>query len=71
VVAASALTAAASWAASRGVAAVLDVSRPMAQLAEVLAGVVAGVLAFALGALIFQIQEADEVWRVLVARVRR
>ena len=36
-----------------------------------LALVVAGVLAFVLGALIFQLEEADEVWRALAARFRR
>jgi hypothetical protein len=34
----------------------------------VVAAVAAGVLAFALGALIFRIQEADEVKRALAAR---
>jgi putative peptidoglycan lipid II flippase len=70
-VAASALTAVAAWGASQGVAAVLDVSRALPSLIQVSAGVVAGVLAFALGALIFQIEEADEVWRALATRLRR
>jgi putative peptidoglycan lipid II flippase len=70
-VAASVLTGLAAWAAARGVAAILDVARPSARLIQVLAGVLAGVLAFALGALIFQIEEADEVWRTLTARIRR
>jgi putative peptidoglycan lipid II flippase len=69
--AASVLTAAAAWAAAAGVAALVDVSRPLMRLLQVGAGVAAGVLAFALGALIFRIQEADEVKRVLLARFRR
>jgi putative peptidoglycan lipid II flippase len=70
-VGASALTAVAAWGASQGVAAILDVSRPGPSLIQVCAGVVAGVLAFALGALIFRIEEADEVWRALATRFRR
>jgi len=69
--AASILTAAAAWAAAEGAAALLDVSRPLMRLVQVGAGVAAGVLAFALGALIFKIQEADEVWQALSARFRR
>ena len=49
----------------------LDVGRPLINLVQVLAAVAAGVLAFVLGALIFQIEEADEVWRALAARFRR
>jgi hypothetical protein len=49
----------------------MDEARPLFSLVQVTAGVVAGVLAFALGALIFQIEEADEVWRALAARFRR
>jgi putative peptidoglycan lipid II flippase len=70
-IAASALTAVAAWGASRGIATVLDVGRAVLSLVQVCAGVVAGVLAFALGALIFQIEEADEVWRALADRFRR
>ena len=70
-VAASVLTAAAAWAAAAGVAAVVDVSRPLMRLVQVAVAVAAGVLAFALGALIFKIQEADEVWQALSARFRR
>jgi putative peptidoglycan lipid II flippase len=69
--AAAALTALAAWATAEGIAAVLDVGRPLVNLAQVLAAVTAGVLAFVLGALIFQIEEADEVWRALAARFRR
>ncbi len=69
--AAAALTALAAWATAEGIAAVLDVGRPLVNLVQVLAAVAAGVLAFVLGALIFQIEEADEVWRALVARFRR
>ena len=69
--AAAALTALAAWATAEGIAAVLDVGRPLVNLVQVLAAVAAGVLAFILGALIFQIEEADEVWRALVARFRR
>ena len=69
--AAAALTAAAAWATAEGIAAVLDVGRPLVNLVQVLAAVAAGVLAFVLGALIFQIEEADEVWRALAARFRR
>jgi putative peptidoglycan lipid II flippase len=69
--AASALTALAAWGASQGVAAILDVARPLSSLIQVAAGVIAGVLAFALGTLIFSIEEADEVWRALVARLHR
>ena len=69
--AAAALTALAAWATAEGIAAVLDVGRPVVNLVQVLAAVAAGVLAFVLGALIFQIEEADEVWRALVARFRR
>jgi putative peptidoglycan lipid II flippase len=68
---ASALVALAAWGAVQGVAAVMDSGRPLFSLAQVTAGVVAGVLAFVLGALIFQIEEADEVWRALAARFRR
>jgi putative peptidoglycan lipid II flippase len=68
---ASALTAVAAWAASRGLGTVIETGRPIASLAQVCAGVIAGVLAFALGALIFGIEEADEVWRALAARFRR
>ena len=69
--AAGALTAAAAWATAEGIAAVIDVNRPALNLVQVAAAVGAGVLAFALGALIFQIEEADEVWRALAARFRR
>ena len=69
--AASILTAAAAWGAAAGVAVVLDVSRPLMRLVQVAVAVAAGVLAFALGALIFRIQEADEVWQALSARFRR
>jgi len=69
--AAAALTALAAWATAEGIAAVLDVGRPLVNLVQVLAAVTAGVLAFVLGALIFQIEEADEVWRALAARFRR
>jgi putative peptidoglycan lipid II flippase len=69
--AASVLTAAAAWAAAAGVAGVVDVSRPLMRLVQVGVAVAAGVLAFALGALIFKIQEADEVWQALSARFRR
>jgi putative peptidoglycan lipid II flippase len=69
--AASILTAVAAWAAAEGVATLVDVSRPLMRLVQVGAGVGAGVLAFALGALIFKIQEADEVWQALSARFRR
>jgi hypothetical protein len=65
------MTAAAAWAAAAGMAAVLDVSRPLVRLLQVGVAVAAGVLAFALGALIFRIQEADEVWQALSARFRR
>jgi len=41
------------------------------RLVQVGVAVTAGVLAFALGALIFKIQEADEVWQALNARFRR
>jgi putative peptidoglycan lipid II flippase len=68
---ASALVALAAWGAVQGVAAVMESGRPLFSLAQVTAGVVAGVLAFVLGALIFQIEEADEVWRALAARFRR
>jgi hypothetical protein len=50
---------------------VIDVSRPVLNLVQVTAAVAAGVLAFAVGALIFQIEEADEVWQALAARFRR
>ena len=70
-VAASVMTAAAAWATAAGMAAVLDVSRPLMRLLQVGVAVAAGVLAFALGALIFRIQEADEVWQALSARFRR
>ena len=69
--AAAALTALAAWATAEGIAAVLDVGRPLVNLVQVFVAVAAGVLAFVLGALIFQIEEADEVWRALVARFRR
>jgi putative peptidoglycan lipid II flippase len=68
---ASSLTAIAAWSASRGLGAVMNGERAVAGSVEVLAGVIAGVLAFALGALIFRIEEADEVWRALAARFRR
>jgi len=69
--AAAALTALAAWATAEGIAAVIDVGRPILNLVQVAAAVAAGVLAFVLGALIFQIEEADEVWRALAARFRR
>jgi len=69
--AAAALTALAAWATAEGIAAVIDVGRPVLNLVQVAAAVAAGVLAFVLGALIFQIEEADEVWRALAARFRR
>jgi putative peptidoglycan lipid II flippase len=62
------LTAAAAWTVAAGVAALVDVGRPLMRLLQVVAAVAAGVLAFALGALIFRIQEADEVKRALTAR---
>lgn len=68
---AAALTALAAWGTAEGIAAVIDVNRPVLNLVQVAAAVAAGVLAFALGALIFQIEEADEVWRALAARFRR
>ena len=70
-IAASVLTAAAAWAVVVGVAAVVDVARPLMRLVQVSSAVAAGVLAFALGALIFKIEEADEVRRVLLSRLRR
>jgi putative peptidoglycan lipid II flippase len=69
--AAAALTALAAWGTAEGIAALIDVDRPILNLVQVAAAVAAGVLAFALGALIFQIEEADEVWRALAARFRR
>jgi putative peptidoglycan lipid II flippase len=69
--AASVLTALAAWGTAEAVAATLSLDRPLVRLVQVVLAVAAGVLAFALGAFIFQIQEADEVWRTLVARVRR
>jgi putative peptidoglycan lipid II flippase len=69
--AAAALTALAAWATAEGIATVIDVNRPALNLVQVTAAVAAGVLAFVLGALIFQIEEADEVWRALAARFRR
>jgi putative peptidoglycan lipid II flippase len=69
--AAAMLTALAAWMTAAGVAAVLDVGRPVFNLVQVVAAVAAGVLAFVLGTLIFQIEEADEVWRALAARFRR
>jgi putative peptidoglycan lipid II flippase len=69
--AAAAMTAAAAWLAAEGVARVVDVQRPPMRLVQVVAGVGAGVLAFAAGALIFKIQEADEVRRALTTRFRR
>jgi putative peptidoglycan lipid II flippase len=68
---AAALTALAAWATAEAIAAVIDVDRPALNLVQVAAAVAAGVLAFVLGALIFQIEEADEVWRALAARFRR
>jgi putative peptidoglycan lipid II flippase len=68
---AAACTAAAAWAASATVAALVDVERPAMRLVQVVAGVAAGVLAFAAGALIFRIEEADEVRRALTTRFRR
>jgi putative peptidoglycan lipid II flippase len=70
-VGAAALTAAAAWAAATAVAGLVDVDRPLMRLLQVGAGVAAGVLAFAAGALIFKIQEADEVRRALASRFRR
>ena len=70
-VAASVMTAAAAWATAAGMASVFDISRPLVRLLQVCVAVAAGVLAFALGALIFRIQEADEVWHALSARFRR
>jgi putative peptidoglycan lipid II flippase len=69
--AAAAMTAGAAWLAAEGVARVVDVQRPLMRLAQVVAGVAAGVLAFAAGTLIFKIQEADEVRRALTTRFRR
>jgi putative peptidoglycan lipid II flippase len=69
--AAAAMTAAAAWLVAEGVARVVDVQRPLMRLLQVVAGVMAGVLAFAAGALIFKIQEADEVRRALTTRFRR
>ena len=56
---------------AEGIAALIDVHRPILNLVQVAVAVAAGVLAFVLGALIFQIEEADEVWRALAARFRR
>ena len=70
-VGAAILTAAAAWAASTAIASLVDVNRPLMRLLQVAAGVAAGVLAFAGGALIFRLQEADEVRRALAARFRR
>ena len=70
-VGAAALTAAAAWAAATAVAGLVDVGRPLMRLLQVATGVAAGVLAFAAGALIFKIQEADEVRRALATRFRR
>jgi len=68
---AATFTAAAAWAAATGVANVVDIDRAGMRLVQVALGVAAGVLAFAAGALIFRIQEADEVRRALAARFRR
>jgi putative peptidoglycan lipid II flippase len=70
-VAAAALTAAAAWATAAAVASLVDVDRPLLRLLQVCLAVLAGVLAFAAGALIFRIQEADEVRQALAARFRR
>jgi putative peptidoglycan lipid II flippase len=70
-VGAATLTAAAAWAAATAVANVADIDRTGMRLVQVALGVAAGVLAFAAGALIFRIQEADEVRRALAARFRR
>jgi putative peptidoglycan lipid II flippase len=70
-VGAAALTALAAWGTAEAIAAVADVGRPVLNLVQVAAAVAAGVLAFVLGALIFRIEEADEVWRALAARFRR
>jgi putative peptidoglycan lipid II flippase len=70
-VGAAAFTAAAAWATAAAVAGLVDVGRPLMRLLQVALAVMAGVLAFAAGALIFRIQEADEVRRALAARFRR
>jgi putative peptidoglycan lipid II flippase len=70
-VGAAAFTAAAAWAAATAVANVVDIDRAGMRLMQVALGVAAGVLAFAAGALIFRIREADEVRRALAARFRR
>ena len=68
---AAACTGAAAWATSTALGSVLDVQRPLMRLLQVGLAVLAGVLAFAAGALIFRIQEADEVRRALASRFRR
>jgi putative peptidoglycan lipid II flippase len=68
---AAACTAAAAWVAAAAVTAVVDLNRPLLRLLQVGLGVAAGVLAFAAGALIFRIEEADEVRRALATRFRR
>jgi putative peptidoglycan lipid II flippase len=69
--AAAAFCAAAAWATAAAVAGLIDVGRPLLRLLQVALAVAAGVLAFGVGALIFKIQEADEVRRALAARFRR
>jgi putative peptidoglycan lipid II flippase len=70
-VAASVLVAAAAWAGAEVVAALFDVARPLVRALQIGVGVSAGVLAFAVGALIFHIQEVDEVRHALLTRIRR
>jgi putative peptidoglycan lipid II flippase len=65
------VAAGAAWGVQRGVASVVGSASIGAQLLEVVASVVSGVLAFLAAALILRIEEVDELRRQLTARWRR
>jgi putative peptidoglycan lipid II flippase len=65
------VAAGAAWGVERGLASVVGSGSTGAQLLEVAASVVSGVLAFLAAALILRVEEVDELRRQLTARWRR
>lgn len=68
---AAGVTALAAWAVARGVDAWLGTATIGAQLLQVFAAIVVGLLTFLIAALIFRIEDVDTVRRQVVARWRR
>lgn len=68
---AAGLTAAAAWAAARGLEAAFGIASIATQAIQVLGAVFAGLLVFAAASLIFRLEEVDAVRRHMAARFKR